>query len=34
MNEHPNAVIIRSAYEAMEKEDVPAFAAHPRHPGQ
>ena len=27
MNEHPNAAIIRSAYEAMGKADVPAFAA-------
>lgn len=27
MNEHPDAAIIRSAYEAMEKGDVAAFAA-------
>ncbi len=26
MNEHPNAAIVRSAYEAMEKGDVAAFA--------
>jgi ketosteroid isomerase-like protein len=27
MSEHPNAAVIRSAYEAMSKGDVPAFAA-------
>lgn len=27
MNEHPNAAIIRSAYEALEKGDVATFAA-------
>jgi ketosteroid isomerase-like protein len=27
MNEHPNAVTVRSAYEAMEKGDVAALAA-------
>ena len=27
MNEHPNAAIVRSAYEALEKGDVAAFAA-------
>ena len=27
MNEHPNAAIIRSAYEAVEKGDVAAYAA-------
>ena len=27
MNEHPNAAIIRSAYEAVEKGDLPAYAA-------
>jgi ketosteroid isomerase-like protein len=27
MNKHPNAAIVRSAYEAMEKGDMTAFAA-------
>ena len=27
MSEHPNAAIVRSAYEAMEKGDMAAFAA-------
>jgi uncharacterized protein (TIGR02246 family) len=27
MNEHPNAAVIRSAYEAMDKGDLDAFAA-------
>jgi uncharacterized protein len=27
MSEHPNAAIVRSAYEALQRGDVPAFAA-------
>lgn len=27
MNEHPNAAVIRSAYEAVERSDMEAFAA-------